>query len=108
MDDWMKEIQAREEKLPKDIQVVWKQFRNTFGGEEPRSHAWSNLSRELWCTLPASCQKRKAINRIYQILQSRQHKAQRLSRSGNDEAWEEYLCTLLNDLIDILEEAWGS
>lgn len=94
--DPLARLLAREQKLAEEIKAVWIIFRNASAGESNRARVWSETTRELWLTLPPSSAKRKATNRISQVLQTRQR-----SIRSQRALWQ-----LLNDLLDIIEEAW--
>jgi hypothetical protein len=105
--DWMRDVLGREAGLPEDVRKVFAAFRNAMAGEPDKAWVWREASEDLRDQVEPSSPQRKALNRIYQILQTRQRKAVALSRSGDEDAWEAYLGTILTDILDILEEAWS-
>jgi len=89
------DVLAREARLPEEIRTVFATFRNAMAGELFKGQAWTEASLALRLQLAPSSPKRKAINRITQILGSRQRKARGLTTSLLEGAWESYLGTLL-------------
>jgi hypothetical protein len=100
----METVDSRQAELPAEIREIFRSFRNALGGEYHLERPWHQATQNL--ILEPGSAKKRAVNRIYQILQSRKRKAARLSRQ-DEEVWMEYMTNLLHDILDILEAAFN-